>query len=359
MTGVQTCALPICVEIAGPAGTDLTCYELLFYNGSDSLEDPSLFLTGTIPDQGCGFGRAWFAKSGIQNGPADAIGLYDTCTATVIQFLGYEGQMQALDGPAVGMISTDIGVSEPASTPAGQSLQLIGTGTIYTDFSWSGPSTSSAGSLNSGQIFCPNDTVLSFVSTAMSVNEDTGIVTIDVSIFNPSATDTFTVDVIYDSGTATPGSDFNFIPQTLYFPPSDSSNQTATITIVGDTIAESAETIILSLQNQSGGALLGDSILTITIKGNDVVIASCSYLFFSEYVEGTSNNKAVEVYNPTADTVDLSTYTFLRRNGGSATVNSYTFNGMLAPGDVFVIVNTSADTVNLLPLGDTDRKSVV
>ena len=29
-------------------------------------------------------------------------------------------------------------------------------------------------------------------------------------------------------------------------------------------------------------------------------------LFFSEYAEGSSNNKYFEIYNPTADTVDLS-----------------------------------------------------
>ncbi|MFH1320918.1 MAG: PKD domain-containing protein [Bacteroidota bacterium] len=341
------------IEIAGPAGTDLTCYELLFYNGDDSLQDPSLFLTGTIPDQGCGYGTVWFAKSGIQNGSADAIGLYDTCSSAVIQFLSYEGQMQALDGPASGMTSTDIGVSEPSTTPIGQSLQLIGSGAIYTDFSWTGPVTSSEGSVNSGQIFCVGDTILSFAITTISVKEDTGIVSIDVSIQNPSATDTFTVEVAYNSGTASPGSDFNFTTQTLYFPPLDSSNQSATITIVDDAIPESAETIILALQNQSGGAILLDSVLTITIQGNDVVIASCSYLFFSEYIEGSSYNKAIEVYNPTPDTVDLSTYTFLKRTNGNGSVISYTFNGLMPPGDVFVIVNSQADSLTLLLLGDT------
>ncbi len=340
------------VEIAGPAGTDLNCYSLLFYNGADSLEDPSLSLSGIIPDLGCGYGTIWFPKSGIQNGAPDGIALYDSCNATVMYFLSYEGVFMALDGPAAGMTSTDIGVAEPGAV--GQSLQLTGIGSIYTDFTWSGPITSTYDQFNQGQIFCAGDTTLSLVITGMGVKEDTGVVTIEVSIFNPSPTTSFTVDLVYSSGTASLGTDFTFTTQTLTFPASDSSNQSATITIVDDVIPESAESIVLMLQNVSAGAKLGsDSILTIIIKGNDVIIPSCSDLFYSEYVEGTSNNKAVEVYNPRSDTVDLSTYTFLRRNGGSTTVNSYVYNGMLAPGDVFVIVNSGADSINLLPLGDT------
>ena len=33
-------------------------------------------------------------------------------------------------------------------------------------------------------------------------------------------------------------------------------------------------------------------------------------LFFSEYAEGSSNNKYLEIYNPTNADIDLSTYAF-------------------------------------------------
>ena len=33
--------------------------------------------------------------------------------------------------------------------------------------------------------------------------------------------------------------------------------------------------------------------------------AQCTDLFFSEYVEGWSNNKALEIYNPTANPIDF------------------------------------------------------
>ena len=35
-------------------------------------------------------------------------------------------------------------------------------------------------------------------------------------------------------------------------------------------------------------------------------------LFFSEYVEGWANNKALEIYNPTPNTIDLSNYSISR-----------------------------------------------
>jgi predicted extracellular nuclease len=36
-----------------------------------------------------------------------------------------------------------------------------------------------------------------------------------------------------------------------------------------------------------------------------LIAQDCSELFISEYVEGSSNNKAIEIYNPTSSSVDL------------------------------------------------------
>jgi len=341
------------VEVAGPSGTDLSCYSLLFYNGTDSLEDPATTLTGIIPDFGCGYGVVWFPISGIQNGPSDAIGLHNTCNSNLVQFLSYEGVITAIDGPAAGVTSTDIGVSEVGSA-IGTSLQLVGSGISYNDFTWSGPITSTPDLANGGQIFCVGDTIISFVGSEITVNENVGTFTIDLSITNPSISNAFSVDVVYSTGTATLSSDFTFATQTITFPANDSTNKTATITIIDDQLPEINETIVLILQNVSNGVKLGaDSVYTITIKGNDIVLAPCSDLFFSEYVEGSSSNKALEVYNPRPDTVNLNNYTLLKRTNGPGTINSYVFNGTLFPGAVFVIVNAGGDSINLLPLADT------
>ena len=136
------------VEIAGPAGTDLTGYKVYLYNGNDSKEYGTISLSGIIPNQLNNRGVLWFTKTDIQNGAPDGLALVDNLD-DVIQFLSYEGVITAVDGPAIGLTSIDIGVSEPGAI--GESLQLIGSGLDYTDFTWYGPVTDSPGNLNSNQ----------------------------------------------------------------------------------------------------------------------------------------------------------------------------------------------------------------
>ena len=68
----------------------------------------------------------------------------------------------------------------------------------------------------------------------------------------------------------------------------------------------------------------------------------CSDLFFSEYVEGSNNSKALEVYNPTNQIVDLSKYWIARYSNGSSNYTSggvTQLEGFLLPHNVFVFVN--------------------
>jgi uncharacterized protein len=142
------------VEIAGPAGTDLSGMSLVLYNGNGGVVYGSnTVLSGTISDQQNGFGTISFSIAGMQNGAPDGLALVAADGVTVLQFLSYEGVMNATDGPAIGLTSTDILVSETSTTPVGQSLQLVGTGTLSSDFSWAAPATSSFDSVNSGQTF--------------------------------------------------------------------------------------------------------------------------------------------------------------------------------------------------------------
>ena len=76
-------------------------------------------------------------------------------------------------------------------------------------------------------------------------------------------------------------------------------------------------------------------------------IMDCTELFFSEYVEGWSQNKAIEVYNPTNATIDLSNYTIERYSNGATNSSAggiTTLTGMLASGDAFVLTNGETDT---------------
>lgn len=142
------------IEIAGPAGTDLTGWSVALYNGSSSQLNVygTIALSGTLSAQAGGYGFLSVAYEGIQNGSPDGLALVND-SGTVIQFLSYEGVFTAAEGPASGMTSTDIGVEEGSSTPLDYSLQLAGTGTDYTDFAWAGPAPATFDGLNAGQSF--------------------------------------------------------------------------------------------------------------------------------------------------------------------------------------------------------------
>ena len=68
-----------------------------------------------------------------------------------------------------------------------------------------------------------------------------------------------------------------------------------------------------------------------------------SDLYFSQYIEGTSNNKALEISNGTGTDVDLSGYTIeLHANGKSNATSTISLTGTLADGEVLVLYHSSA-----------------
>jgi len=76
----------------------------------------------------------------------------------------------------------------------------------------------------------------------------------------------------------------------------------------------------------------------------------CSDLFFSEYIEGSGNSKALEIYNPTESVIDLSDYLIRRwRDGNNDIFDSLNtaleLSGTIQPGDVVVITNGQTDSV--------------
>jgi endonuclease I/PKD repeat protein len=140
------------VEVAGIAGTVLTGWTVVAYNGTNGAPYLTINLSGTLANQQGGFGTRSINQTGLQNGSPDGLALVDAA-GTVIQFLSYEGGFTATSGPAAGLASTDIGVNEPTTTPRKYSLQLGGTGSQYSDFTWQSPLAKSNGLLNKNQTF--------------------------------------------------------------------------------------------------------------------------------------------------------------------------------------------------------------
>ncbi|WP_341714030.1 lamin tail domain-containing protein, partial [Erythrobacter sp.] len=94
------------IEIANTDGLDLTGWTVVLYNGSGGGSYASYTLSGSDA-----FQTISLPSNGIQNGSPDGFALVDAA-GNVVQFLSYEGSFTATDGAAVGLTSTDIGVSE-------------------------------------------------------------------------------------------------------------------------------------------------------------------------------------------------------------------------------------------------------
>ncbi len=97
--------------------------------------------------------------------------------------------------------------------------------------------------------------------------------------------------------------------------------------------------------------LLQAIIILFVLGGMSLTAQDCSDLFFSKYVEGTVNNRALEIYNPTQETIDLSEYSVVRYSNGSTDATAlYTVNldpVMLAPGETFVVVVDKRDVTGV------------
>ena len=158
------------VEVVAPSSfSDLPNVTITLYNGNGGAPYGSETLDNfAVGATSFGFTLYSFdyPVNGIQNGAPDGICI--SYGVTVIQFLSYEGTFAGVGGPADGLTSTDIGVSETGSEPIGQSLQLVGNGTQYSDFTWSGPATNTEGQPNSDGVTDQNLPValISFTASA-------------------------------------------------------------------------------------------------------------------------------------------------------------------------------------------------
>lgn len=83
--------------------------------------------------------------------------------------------------------------------------------------------------------------------------------------------------------------------------------------------------------------------LTFILVAVNLQAQDCSKLFISEYVEGSGNNKAIELYNPTNLPIDLSAYQLVRYSNGGTTPDAVALSGTIMPKLTYVIVLDKRD----------------
>jgi hypothetical protein len=306
------------VEIAGPAGLDLTGYTITFYNGGTGAPyGTPVALSAIIPDAGNGFGFVSVAAVGLQNGAPDGLAL--SGPDGLVEFLSYEGSFVALGGPADGVTSTDVGVVEPGDAE-GTSIGRVGSGAQAADFTFALIADDTPGGVNVGQTFGAGAPQLS-VSDITFAEGDAGSKVVQFTITRSGGAAALTVDYATADGTASAGTDYVAAAGTLTFAEGETTAQVA-VTVLGDTIPEADETFFLDLANATGGATLADARGQATILNDDGAAPSVA-IGDASVVEGDAG-------------VTLATFTVTRTGGtGAFTVDFATVDNTAVAGSDF------------------------
>ena len=98
-------------------------------------------------------------------------------------------------------------------------------------------------------------------------------------------------------------------------------------------------------------------IATLLLTAGAVHSQTCSELFFSEYSEGSSNNKYYEIYNPTSNTISLSGYSVSVFSNGSTTAGNSSIVVGYSPGNNLFVVEPFTFNLSANVAIDTDESA--
>jgi len=277
------------IEISGPAGTDVTGWQIVLYNGTGGAVYDTKTLSGTIPAT-CGTRGVivqTYPSNGIQNGSPDGMALVDK-NGTVIEFLSYEGTFTAVGGPADGKTSVDIGVAEAGTEPVGMSLARSGSGT------WSGPAASSFAACND------NDVVVVGPLAKITVSPSSATLVVN-------GTQQFTAA----------GTDASNNPVTATFMwSSDKSDVASVDPSTGVVTAKKAGDAIIAA---TSGSIVGTATVHVNATGTQPPPGSVHITEIHYDNTGTDAGEAIEVTGPAG--ADLTGWTIVLYDGGTG--NSY------------------------------------
>jgi RPA family protein len=361
------------IEIFNPTNTaiDLGTYRVNLYtngnstpNSTNSINLPS----GTMLGSGevfiianAGADPIILALADFTGGPAnfngnDAVELVDTTTGNTIDVIGLIGEDPGAAGWTVGSgTTTNFTLVRKAATNDGTDNWAAGALT-WEVFDQNFFDSLGTHFVTSCEVVVPTPTI-SFAATTASVVESGGSATVRINVLNITEAVSFTIAL--DGSSTASGADATAAPLGTFSFTSGTADTfvDVTITITDDAVVESDETVVLKIENASGDANVVNDTYTLTISDDDVAsVNPCGDLFFSEYIEGSSNNKALEVYNPTSAAIDLGKYKINRYNNGGLDVSgSFSFPSgvFLGAGEVYVIANSEADSAAILTIADT------
>ncbi|MDX2038442.1 MAG: Calx-beta domain-containing protein [Isosphaeraceae bacterium] len=162
-------------------------------------------------------------------------------------------------------------------------------------------------------------------------------------------------------GTAASGTDFQAInPLSVAFADGDAASKTISVVVIGDTLVESNETVVLTLGAPTGGATLGsNAVATVTITNDDVAASTLQVTAFQGNRSGfvATFNGVIDgtVLNIPSTEIALGASDIVVTSGGNVIPGSVVVNaagtgitfvatgGALADGSYSVTLRSAAD----------------
>ena len=96
------------------------------------------------------------------------------------------------------------------------------------------------------------------------------------------------------------------------------------------------------------------SLMLAAVIASLSALPAAADLYFSEYIEGSSNNKALEIYNSSASSVDLTGHKVeMYFNGNTAASLAINLTGNIPANGVFVLAHGNANTTILAKANQT------
>ncbi|MBC8374583.1 MAG: endonuclease [FCB group bacterium] len=201
-------------------------------------------------------------------------------------------------------------------------------------------------------IFSPqlsSNTRIDFAGNSLSVEENIGFVSLQLSIINADPLVATQCQVSLTGGTGSPGDLIDFITTSIHFPPGSSELQSFEVLINDDAEVELEETLIFSISNVTGGDSAfvgGNDSFVLSILPNDRVSAMPG-LIISEVMDGNRSGgqpKFLELTNVTDESMDIGDFQIWRgSNGGAAaSVMQIPASTVLAAHTSWVIANSAA-----------------
>lgn len=206
-----------------------------------------------------------------------------------------------------------------------------------------------------------NPIVLALSAGNASIAESAGSYTLMINLSN--ITENLSFDIGLDAANTTADAaeySISGLGNVSIDGPADDRTIEVIITVTDDMEVESNETVAISISNvMPASTNVSQDAFVLTIANDDEVLMNpCAEVFFSEYIEGSGSNKAIEVFNPSDAAIDMSGYKINLYGNGASTPNaerSFAFptGFMLGAGEVYVISSDNSDSV-ILAQADTN-----